>query len=170
MELPDDLPILERNAVRVVVQDAAGDVLLLLTRELSLPGYGTWWELPGGGLEPGESAADAAIRELAEETGLVIDRASVGPPTWVRTASFRHRQLRHLQHEVVLVARLGATRPDIVDTGRLDYELEDYLGHCWRSVADICSGVDRYYPGRLPHYLPALLAGEPVTEPFELFN
>ena len=50
-ELPRDLPILERDAVRVVVRD---------------------------------------IR---------VSAAQVGEPSWRRTASFRHRHLRHVQHE-----------------------------------------------------------------------
>lgn len=31
------------------------------------------WTLPGGGIEPGEDPADAAVREIAEETGYVAE-------------------------------------------------------------------------------------------------
>lgn len=33
------------------------------------------WELPGGGLEPGEAPGDAAEREFLEETGHALDAA-----------------------------------------------------------------------------------------------
>jgi 8-oxo-dGTP diphosphatase len=47
----------------------SGSCLLVLHRSLtdSLPGY---WEIPGGGVEPGESFRRAARRELSEETGI----------------------------------------------------------------------------------------------------
>ncbi|MFD5781046.1 NUDIX hydrolase [Streptomyces sp. NPDC126933] len=49
--------------VGVIVRDRAGRVLLGLH-------HGGTWELPGGKVEPGESVAAAAVRELREETGL----------------------------------------------------------------------------------------------------
>lgn len=32
----------------------------------------SYWTLPGGGLEPGESPADAVVREMLEETGIQV--------------------------------------------------------------------------------------------------
>jgi ADP-ribose pyrophosphatase YjhB (NUDIX family) len=51
-----------------VVLSPDGQRVLLLRRELF------WlWDLPGGGVEPGEDWADAAIRETREETGYEIE-------------------------------------------------------------------------------------------------
>jgi len=67
-----ELPVVERTAARLVVLDAAGRVLLLHVQDLSNPQFGTVWELPGGGIEPGETYSQAALRELREETGIEV--------------------------------------------------------------------------------------------------
>jgi ADP-ribose pyrophosphatase YjhB (NUDIX family) len=48
-----------------------GDGRLLLVRRGHAPALGTWCE-PSGRCRPGESPADAAVRECAEETGLAV--------------------------------------------------------------------------------------------------
>ena len=53
-------------AAFAAVRNVAGEVLLV--RRID-DGY---WELPGGRLEVGESAAQAVIREVAEESGVTI--------------------------------------------------------------------------------------------------
>jgi 8-oxo-dGTP diphosphatase len=54
-------------AAAVVVQDGR---LLLIHRRVSEGSLS--WQLPAGGVEPGETFAEAAVRETAEETGLVV--------------------------------------------------------------------------------------------------
>lgn len=169
-QLPDDLPVFERDVVRVVVRDGNGDVLLLRAQDRTEPALGTWWELPGGGIEAGETVAETAVRELREETGIEFTAGQVGPPTWRRTASFRYRGRRHLQHEVVVLVALAAVAPAMDVSGRLQYEAEDYPDFRWWPVAEVLAGRERFYPGRLPALLPDLLAGVAVDEPFELFS
>ena len=56
-----------REAARVVLLDPQDRVLMM--RYDDGPPNGSHWATPGGGLEPGESYPQAALRELAEETG-----------------------------------------------------------------------------------------------------
>jgi 8-oxo-dGTP diphosphatase len=52
-----------------VIRDA--DNRLLLVRRKNAPALGMW-SLPGGRVEPGETHAEAAAREVLEETGLTV--------------------------------------------------------------------------------------------------
>ena len=55
--------------VGAVIADSSGRLLLI--RRANEPGRGLW-SLPGGRVEPGESDEQAVVREVAEETGLVV--------------------------------------------------------------------------------------------------
>lgn len=91
-------PIPVNTADAVVIQ--SGHVLLV--ERLAQPGKGLW-ALPGGHIDPGETALDAAIRELYEEAGLdmprgamrgrlrqrrVFDHPERSEKGWVRTEAF----------------------------------------------------------------------------------
>jgi 8-oxo-dGTP pyrophosphatase MutT (NUDIX family) len=168
VELPDDLPVEHRSAVRLVVLDERDQVLLFHTRSTSYPELGMWWELPGGGTDPGESYVDTAVRELREETGLTAN--DIGPPTWTRTATYKEHGYRRVQDEVVVTAHVTGVAPPISVAGQLDDELAAYTDYRWWPLPALLATTERCYPGRLPELLPALLAGSPVDEPFEVWS
>lgn len=91
--------------VNAVVTDEAGRVLLALRDRPPI------WNLPGGSVEPGETPWDAAVREVAEEVGLVVrvdrlsgvyDRNPDGDPVLVFTATVLAGEIR-ASAEAVLV-------------------------------------------------------------------
>ena len=169
-ELPDTLPCVERQVVRLVVLDTAFRVLLFHTHDPTYPELGEWWELPGGGIEADETYAQAAIRELCEETGIAATEAQVGAPTWQRHATFRYRGERRLQHEAVVTVHITTEAPPVDGALRVGYEDEDYFAHRWWPVDEIVVSAERFYPGRLPDLVSAHLQGEMIDEPYEVWS
>jgi 8-oxo-dGTP pyrophosphatase MutT (NUDIX family) len=84
MAAPTRIAGLKRAAVAItlvpVTERPAGSAtagFLLTRRAKGLRGHGGQWALPGGRSEAGETSAEAARRELAEELGLALPAEAV---------------------------------------------------------------------------------------------
>jgi 8-oxo-dGTP pyrophosphatase MutT (NUDIX family) len=124
----------------------------------------TWWLTPGGGLDPGETPEQAALRELAEETGLV--GVGLGPCVWVREHVFDWEGRRYRQMERYYVARtlpfeLAPTLPD-------GSELFQMMEHRWWSLDELEAATDAVFaPRRLPALMRSLLHEGWPAEPVD---
>jgi putative (di)nucleoside polyphosphate hydrolase len=79
---PDEIAALPyRKCVGVVLWDGAGRVFTGQRFDSELPA----WQMPQGGIEDGEDARTAALRELVEETGVTADKVEVlsEAPHWI---------------------------------------------------------------------------------------
>jgi 8-oxo-dGTP pyrophosphatase MutT (NUDIX family) len=77
----------QRTAVRVLLVNDQGAVLLFRGFDPAVPEI-RYWFTPGGGVDPDEPRAQAAARELYEETGLVVAPADFGEPVHHDVASY----------------------------------------------------------------------------------
>lgn len=101
--------VIERPTARIIVLDPADRILLFRAmighsvEPARLPDATSFLALPGGGIEPGETAEAAARRELAEETGI-----RVGAPLRMvahRTTGYDWKGRRYLTREHIFFCR-----------------------------------------------------------------
>ncbi|NDV02088.1 RNA pyrophosphohydrolase [Pseudoroseicyclus tamaricis] len=62
-----------RPCVGIMLADDAGRIFLGQRADMATPA----WQMPQGGIDPGEGAEEAALRELMEETGLGPDKVKI---------------------------------------------------------------------------------------------
>lgn len=67
-----------RETARVFLLNSAGEMFLLNTHWDPGTELPPRWLTPGGGIDPGESVLRAAVRELFEETGLMVQPEALG--------------------------------------------------------------------------------------------
>jgi 8-oxo-dGTP pyrophosphatase MutT (NUDIX family) len=123
------------------------------------------WFTPGGGLDPGETFEQAAVRELWEETGIV---APLGPCVW------RRRHILQLLREgppLDLDERYFVVRVDDITVTLVNgtaWELQAVTEHRWWSTEELAQCEERFAPRCLLEVLPSILAGHYPTEPIPI--
>ncbi len=155
-----------------MVLDQRDRVLLINARDPVQPAKGEWWEIPGGGIEAGESSAAAAARELFEETG--ISDAAVGPSVWQHRARYTFAGIRFDQLEHIHVARVGPvpeSDPTYRPGGLEAMEALAFSGLRWWELDELAALVEtggRVLPPWLPGELGRYLLDGPPAEPLDL--
>ena len=158
--------VLSRRAARaLVVAGPPGAERVLMVRGHDVDqGERSWWFTPGGGIEPGEEPLDAAVREVAEESGIVLDPAAVVGPVLTRSAVFDFLARHVRQEEVFFLARLPQRPEDLglADDGWTDVEratLDEVRWFTLDELAVLARSGAEVYPARLAQVLEPLVAG-----------
>ena len=134
----DEVPhrrLRRRRAARVIVRSGAAvgrpRVLLFADRDPGIPGSG-WWVTPGGGIDPGETDAQAAVRELFEETGLVVAEDVLQGPVARRVVVHGYSDQVLVQDEAFFLVDVEEFEVDT--SGFTEAEKVTLLDHGWFDV------------------------------------
>lgn len=151
-----------RQAVRALVVDPADRVLLV---RFEFPDV-TVWALPGGGVEPGESAVEALERELDEELGLV--GVDIGPHIWSRVHVVPFLDGTHDgQRDDIYLVRTDEFQPaPRLTWERLNAERVHELR--WWTSAELDASDARFAPNALARVVRELLESGPPAGPIDV--
>ncbi|WP_018680156.1 NUDIX hydrolase [Actinokineospora enzanensis] len=153
-----------RIGARVLLLDPADRVLLIHALDPSDPAH-HWWELPGGGVDVGEDLHDAARREVAEETGIMLP--GLGRELWVRESRFRYKGRDHHRVEHVFLGRTPSTAPQVAPRPT-ENEKAGLIERRWWQADELRHCTDKLLPAELPSLLDDLLADRFSPTPLTL--
>ena len=142
-----------RLSARFLILDPTGRVLLFrfVYRRGALAGQ-DFWGTPGGGVDDGETLEQAALRELAEETGLRLQ--SLGPEVARREVALQLPDGEHvLQDERFFLIRDADNT--LSRDNWTDLEREVMVEHRWWSLQELTETDATVWPEELRQMIEA---------------
>jgi 8-oxo-dGTP pyrophosphatase MutT (NUDIX family) len=114
------------------------------------------WITPGGGVDEHESHAEGAIRELFEETGLVVE--AVGEPVWTVSGESRFSD-GHVQTTYAEFFAVHTKSFEPVDDNWMPNEFSDIHDVRWWHLDELRATDEPYGPLNLVDVATAVLDG-----------
>ena len=159
---PDTRPRNRRRAMRVLLVDPDERILLFRDSDPGLTPVPVFWITPGGGVDPGETDLQAAVREVAEETGLAISQDALVGPLAERVVVHGYSDVVTTQDEQFWLVRCD--RFEVSTVGHTEVELATMTAHHWWSRAELETTTEEIWPRDLLRIWDRVSADRPPDE------